>query len=436
MPDAPTSWTPRVVIVGGGFGGLMAARRLRNAPVEVLLIDRRNYHLFQPLLYQVATASLSPANVATPIRRVLRRQANATVVLAEVEAIDLERRILRARGRDVSYDYLVIASGAETSYFDHPEFSAYAPGLKDLDDAVDIRRRVLLAFEEAELETDPERRRARLTFVIVGGGPTGVELAGAIAETAQYTLPEDFRSIDTRSARVLLVEAADRLLGTMPAGLAVRALRDLEALGVEVRLGQLVEDVAAGQVTVAGETIATDNVIWAAGVQATGLLRSLGVPLDRAGRVPVGPDLSIAHRPEVFVVGDAARAVDPKSREPVPGVAQGAIQMGRFVADIIHREARKGPAPRPVFRYRDKGTMATIGRGRAVAALGRLEIAGFPGWVIWGLVHIFFLIGFRTKAIVFLEWLWYYVIFERGMRLITGYRPPPGPDPGNGRRPD
>jgi NADH:ubiquinone reductase (H+-translocating) len=417
---------PRVVIVGGGFAGLEAAKGLRRSPVDVALFDRNNYHLFQPLLYQVAAAVLSPAEIAEPIRKILSRQRNCRVYLNRVQAVDLARRRIVHEGGETRYDYLVLATGATHSYFGNDHWARHAPGLKTIDDALEIRRRVLLAFEEAEQEADDLARQAKLTFVIVGGGPTGVELAGALKEIAARTIPSDFRNIDTTTARVVLLEGGERLLQGMPPELSARARRDLERLGVEVRTGTLVTEVDAGGVRIGREFLPAENVLWAAGVEASPLARSLGVPLDPRGRVVVGRDLSLPEHPEVFVLGDLARVEDPRYRDGVPGVAQAAIQGGRHVARLIDREARL-PAgerqPRPVFRYRDRGDMATIGRNQAVAVIAGRRYAGWPAWLLWGLVHIMVLIGFRAKVAVMWNWLWNFVAYNKGARLITGSPP-------------
>jgi NADH dehydrogenase len=418
---------PRVVIVGGGFGGINAARELASAPVEVTLIDRCNYHLFQPLLYQVATATLSPADIASPIRKVLKRQANATVVLAEATAVDPGRRRVRTDLGDIPFDWLVLAAGATHSYFSNDAWATHAPGLKSIDDATEIRRRFLLAFESAELERDPEARRSQLTFVVVGAGPTGVELAGALSEIARETIPRDFRMVDTTTARIVLVEALDRVLPAMDERSSESALRALESLGVEVLLGARVTSIDDGGVAVGDQRIAAGNVFWAAGVQASPLGHSLGVELDRAGRVRVGPDLAIPGHPTIFVIGDQAHVVDPATGDMVPGVAQGAIQGGRYVAGVIAAEVgaasrgREAP-PREPFRYHDRGTMATIGRNKAVAEVHGLRLRGVAAWFLWALVHITFLISFRNRAAVMLGWLWSYLFFDRGARLITGAR--------------
>ena len=412
---------PEVLIVGGGFAGLNVAQGLKNAPVSVLLIDKHNYHLFQPLLYQVATAVLSEDNIAAPIRKVLRRQQNATVALAELGGVDLKRKVVMGPRGERRYDYLILATGVEPSYFGHDEFKPLAPGLKNLDDAIEIRRRILLAFEEAEFEADAASRQGKLTFVVVGGGPTGVELAGSILETATQTIPTEFRHVDTRTARVILVEGGDRLLKALPEGMGTRAQRDLEAMGVDIRLNSYVTSVDAEGVMIGDERVSAENVLWAAGVQGAPISQTLGVELDRAGRVVVGTDLSVPGHPEVFVIGDAAHAIDAKTDQPVPGVAQGAIQMGRFVADIISCEVQGADhSGRPAFSYRDKGSMATIGRGKAVASIKGRTLGGLLGWLGWGLIHIMFLVGFRTKVEVMVEWFWNYLAHERGSRLITG----------------
>jgi len=406
---------PRVVIVGGGFGGLYAARELAGAPLRLTVVDRRNHHLFQPLLYQVATAALNPADIAAPIRRMLRRQRNAEVALAEVRGVDLAgRRVLVSDG-EIAYDRLIVATGATHSYFGHPEWARDAPGLKSVEDALEIRRRLLTAYEQAERETDPERQRAWLTFVVIGAGPTGVELAGAIAEIAHHALAADFRHIAPEKSRILLLEAAPRVLPPYPAELSASAERQLRRLGVEVRTGTPVTGLDDTGVEIAGERIAARTVLWAAGVEASPLARSLGASLDRAGRVRVNPDLTLPGHPEVAVIGDLA-SLD-QDGEPVPGVAQAAIQEGRHAARNILRSLRGDP---PIaFRYRDRGSMATIGRASAVADFGRLRLSGAIAWLSWLFVHILFLIGFRNRAAVILQWAWSYLTFDRGARLIT-----------------
>jgi NADH dehydrogenase len=427
----------RVVIVGGGFGGLYAAKALRHAPVQITLVDRRNYHVFQPLLYQVATAALNPADIAYPIRSVLRHQKNANVILGEVQSIDLEKKIVRLADSDLAYDYLILATGATHSYFGHAEWEQAAPGLKTIEDALEIRRRVLVAFENAERETDAEAQKAWLTFVIVGAGPTGVELAGALSEIARHTMTRDFRRINPSSARVILLEGKERVLPVYPPSLSAKAEEQLQGLGVEVVTNATVTSVNDREVHVipsvsdgpggAGGappgrqvpryarddmTIAARTVLWAAGVQASPLARSLGAPLDRAGRVMVEPDLTVPFHPEAFVIGDLAEV------EGVPGVAPAAIQEGQHAAENIVR-AINGQ-PRRAFRYRDKGSLATIGRAAGVADFGRLKLSGFLAWFAWLAVHIFFLIGFRNRLLVMLQWAWAYVTYQRGARLITG----------------
>ncbi|HEX6132928.1 MAG TPA: NAD(P)/FAD-dependent oxidoreductase [Longimicrobiales bacterium] len=409
---------PHVVIVGGGFGGLYAARELRRAPVRVTVIDRRNFHLFQPLLYQVATASLSPADIASPIRSILRKQRNTQVWLGEVSDVDVAAREVRMEdGTSAHYDYLILATGATHAYFGHDEWSQDAPGLKTVDDATEMRRRFLLAFESAEREADPEARRRLLTFVIVGAGPTGVELAGAMAEIARQVMPQDFRAIDTTTTRILLLEGLDRVLPTYPPDLSAKARRQLEKLGVEVRTNSLVTDIGDGYVMIGDERIGAENVFWAAGVSASKLGARLGVETDRAGRVLVQPDCTIPGHPEVFVVGDLA-LLKREDGTPVPGVAQGAIQMGKHAARQILRDLEGKRRER--FHYVDKGDLATIGRAAAVARLGKLRLSGFVAWVIWVVVHIMYLIGFRNRVIVMLQWAWAYLTYHRGIRLITG----------------
>lgn len=412
---------PKVLVIGGGFGGLNVVKGLKNAPVDITLVDRRNHHVFQPLLYQVATAELEPANIAAPIRSILAKQANVAVGLAEVRGVDLARKVVLLPRGEMAYDYLVIASGVQQSYFGHDEYRPLAPGLKTIDDALEIRRRILLAFEAAEWEADPEARSAKLTFVIVGGGPTGVELSGAIMDVATRSLPKEFRHIDTRTARVILVQGGGRLLPAMPADLSEKAQRDLEKSGVEVRLNSYVTAVTEEGVKVGEEQIAATNVFWAAGVHGQPLVETLGVDLDRASRIVVGPDLSIPGHPQVFAIGDAAYAIDAKTGQPVPGMAQGAIQTGKFVAEIIRCDMQDvAPQERPAFSYTDKGSMAIVGRGKAVAAMGRLHLSGFVGWLSWGGLHVLFLVGFRRKFVTATEWVRSYLFGQRYARLITG----------------
>ncbi len=412
----PPPGAPRIVLVGAGFAGLNAARALAGRPVQVTVLDRRNHHLFQPLLYQVATAALSPGDIAAPIRHVLRHQRNAEVLLGDVARVDVAARaVVLDDGTRVPYDALVVATGATHSYFGHDDWAPLAPGLKTLEDALEIRRRVLSAYERAERESDPAARTALLTFVIVGAGPTGVELAGALAEIARHTLTADFRHIAPESARVILLELAPRVLPTYPERLSEAARRQLERIGVEVRTGAQVTAIDPEGVEIAGERIASRTVLWAAGVAASPLARGLGVALDRSGRVEVRPDLSIPGHPEVFVAGDLARIV--QDGVPVPGVAPAAIQAGRRAARNALQRVRGRPTR--AFRYRDKGTLATIGRAAAVGKVRGIELTGLPAWLAWLGVHIAFLIGFRNRVAVLLEWAWSYATFKRGARLIT-----------------
>jgi NADH dehydrogenase len=413
---------PHVCIVGGGFAGLAAAKALAGAPVDVTLVDRRNHHVFQPLLYQVATASLSPADISAPIRSVVRGQENCQVVLVEITAVDVDGRRLVVEGGHIHYDYLVLAAGATHAYFGHDDWAPIAPGLKTLEDATELRRRILLAFETAEYEGSDDARRAVLTFGIVGAGPTGVELAGAIKEIAGQTIPEDYKHIDTRTTRVILFEGGPRVLPPFPEALSARAQRDLERMGVEVRVNSLVTNVTAEGIYIGEEFIPVRNVFWAAGVKASGLGATLGVPLDRAGRVKVGPDLTIPGHPEVFVTGDMAAATSADTGKPVPGVAQGGLQMGHYAGAHIARETsgRATSADRKPFVYRDKGSMAVIGKAKAVAQIGRLEVGGFVAWFLWGAIHIAFLIGFRNRVQVLLSWFWNWLLNARDARLITG----------------
>lgn len=416
---------PRVVIVGGGFGGLYCARQLARAPVRVTLIDRRNHHLFQPLLYQVATAALNPSDIAQPIRAVLRRQANAQVLMADVAAIDAAgRRLWLSEGEELAFDYLVLATGATHSYFGQDDWQAQAPGLKTLDDAIEIRKRILCAFEEAERAALELAEHAPwLTFVVVGGGPTGVELAGAITEVAFHTLKRDFRHIDPKRARVLLLEGTGSVLGTYPPFLRDKAAQQLRKLGVDVRVDTQVVAIDHEGVTVrtphGREHIGARTVLWAAGVAASPLARALGVPLDRAGRVAVIPTLNPPGHDRIFVIGDLA-AVRQEDGTLVPGVAPAAMQEGRYVARAIRARVQQKPGWERPFRYRDKGSLATIGRRKAVALLpGGLKLWGLTAWLSWLFIHIFFLIGFRNRIVVMFEWFWAYVTFQRGARLIT-----------------
>ena len=409
---------PNVVIVGAGFAGIYAAKSLGKAPVKITVVDKHNHHLFQPMLYQVATAGLSESDIASPIRSVLRHQANTQVLLGEVtEVRPNKREISLGDGSILSYDYLILAAGARHSYFGHDDWEILAPGLKSLEDADEIRRRVLLAFERAEREPDATRRHAHLTFVVVGGGATGVEVAGALAEIRSYALRRDFRRIDPREATVMLLEGGPRILPTYPPELSQRAKEQLRRLGVEVRESMLVTDVRPGFVSAAGWTIPTGTVVWAAGNVASPLLKSLDVPLDRQGRVLVEPDCTAPGHPEIFVLGDAAAYVH-QGEQILPGIAPVAIQMGQYAARTIQGDL--AGRPRVHFSYWDKGQLAVIGRGRAVADLGRFRFGGFFAWLVWIFVHIFFLIGFRNRLLVLFEWAWAYFTYERGARLITG----------------
>lgn len=408
---------PHVVILGAGFGGLNAAIGLRSTPVDVTVVDRRNYHLFQPLLYQVATAGLSPAQIAMPIRRVLSRQKNATVLMEKVEGVDTASQTVITENRRIPYDFLVVATGARHAYFGHDEWEADAPGLKTIPDATEIRGRILAAFERAEATDDPYLRADLLTFVVVGGGPTGVELAGAIVELARKAIVHDFRNIDSASARVILVEAGERILPSFPEELSAKAKRQLERLGVEVRLGAAVTRCDRDGVSLAnGHEISAASVLWAAGVMASRAAKWLDVPADRAGRVVVDERLHVPGRNGVYVIGDTA-AVKGTGGRPVPGVAPAAKQMGRYVARLIKNKL-SGTAVEP-FRYRDYGNLATIGRKAAVADLGWLHLSGFFAWLLWSFAHLFFLVGFRNRLVVFLDWAWAYATFDRGARLIT-----------------
>lgn len=407
---------PHVVIVGGGFGGLAAARALARASVDVTLVDRKNHHVFQPLLYQVAAAGLSPAEIASPIRRILRRQRNLRVLLGEVTAIDPAARKLRMEASALDYDFLVLAAGVTHSYFGNQAWELHAPGLKTIEDALEIRRRALVAFEQAERCDDPEARRQWLTFAVIGGGPTGVEMAGAFAEIARHTLPRDFRRIDPRTARVVLIESGARVLQAYPESLAQRAQAQLEQLGVQVWTGSPVTAIEAGLVRVGADRLAARTIVWAAGVQGSPLGASLGVPLDRAGRVRVDPDLRVPGHPSLFVIGDLASL--EQGGRGVPGVAPAAMQMGAHAGANVVRAVRGEPlAP---FRYRDKGSLATIGRRRAVAVFGRVRLSGLPAWLAWLGVHVFFLIGFRNRLVVLLTWAWAYASYDRSARLILG----------------
>ncbi|MCI0524020.1 MAG: NAD(P)/FAD-dependent oxidoreductase [Acidobacteria bacterium] len=409
---------PHVVIIGAGFGGLTAAQSLKRAPVRITVVDRTNHHLFQPLLYQVAMAGLSPADIAAPIRSILRKQKNVTVLLDEATDVDFDEQVVKLRDTELKYDYLALATGGGASYFGHEEWEKFAPGLKDLDDAVEIRRRVLMAFEAAEKEPDAERRRELMTFVVVGGGPTGVELAGAIAELARFVLARDFRNIHSEAAEILLLEAGPKILPSFAPDLSESAQRQLIDLGVRVRTGAHVTNIDEHGVYLGQEMIKSATVIWGAGVRATALTARLGVPLDRAGRVLIEPDLTVPGRRNVFAIGDMAYL--EQDGKPLPGVSPVAMQMGRHVARNIKNDLAGKPPEK--FRYFDKGSMATIGRKAAIAELGKLHLSGFLAWMAWLMVHIFFLIGFRNRFVVIFNWAWSYFTYQRGARLITGRR--------------
>jgi NADH dehydrogenase len=415
----------RVVILGGGFGGLSAAQKLKHAPVDVTLIDRCNFHLFQPLLYQVATGSLSPANISGPLRQVLKHNKNTTVVLGEAVDIDPQKHQVILSDGAIGYDTLIVATGSSHQYFGHDEWEKFAPGLKTIEDATDMRSRILLAFEAAERETDPEKLKEWMTFVIVGAGPTGAELAGALGEIANDTLKHDFRRINPTEAQIILVEGTDRVLPTYPPKLSEAARKMLERLKVTVRTGAMVTDVKAHSVTIKSgdhsEIIPTRTILWAAGVLASplglALAKRLGVKTDRAGRVIVDPDMTIPGHPEIFVIGDLS-SFTHQTGKPLPGVAQPAIQQGRYVAKVIERRLRGEKMP--PFRYFDKGNLATIGRGAAVADLNFMTLAGLPAWLVWIFIHLMYIVEFQNRLLVFLQWMWLYVTFDRSARLITG----------------
>lgn len=414
----------RVVIVGGGFAGLNAARALKRAAVRITLVDRRNFHLFQPLLYQVATGGLSPANIAAPLRSIVERQANCHVLMGEVRGFDVANHFVFIDGKSIPYDTLVVAAGARHSYFGHPEWEAAAPGLKSIEDATRIRRRILTAFEMAENESDVDRRRTLLTFVVVGGGPTGVEMAGTLAEIARHTLKHEFRNIDPSDAQIMLVEAGERILPAYPPDLSAKAQHSLERLGVVVRTKTMVVDLESDYVTLkfggTEEKLATQTIVWAAGVEASPLSRMLaestGSKLDRAGRIVVEPDLTLPGHPEIFVLGDMAN-YSHHGVQPLPGVAPVAIQQGKFAAKCL--KARLRGKPQPQFRYRDFGNMATIGRSAAVADFGKLHFSGFIAWMMWLVVHLLNLVSFRNRLLVVVQWAWNYLTHDRSARLIT-----------------
>jgi NADH:ubiquinone reductase (H+-translocating) len=411
---------PRVVIVGAGFGGLSAAKTLAKADMRVTLVDRRNHHLFQPLLYQVATAGLSPGQIATPIRTILRKQKNAEVLLGTVNGIDAGRHLVQLDGHEINYDYLVIATGARHSYFGRDDWEKFAPGLKSLEDATELRKRILLAFEKAELETDEEARKRLLTFVVIGAGPTGVEMAGAIAELAHRALASDFRAIDPHAARVILVEAGPRALSTFPEDLSAYSEKALTRLGVEPMMNTRVTEIdESGVMLEESGRIPSACVIWAAGVAASPVAKWLGVEADGARRVPVNADLTVTDHPEIFAIGDCAQAKG-KDGKPLPGLAPVAKQQGEYVGRLLTKIAKDRNAERPAFKYQDFGALATVGRKIAIADFGRIKLKGFIGWLTWGLAHIYFLIGFRNRFSVALDWTWSYLTFERGARLITG----------------
>ncbi len=417
IPGSVPAVMPRVVIIGAGFGGLQAARALSNAPVHVTVIDRQNHHLFQPLLYWVATAGLSPADISSPIRGILRKQKNAEVLLAEVTGVDLQQQRVLMGDRALPYDYLVLATGARENYFGHPEWERYAPGLKSVVDATSIRRKILLAFEAAELENDPEKIKKLLTFVLVGAGPTGVEMAGAIAELAHKALAPDFRHIDTTLTRIVLLEAAPRILGAFPESLARKTQKKLASMGVEVRTNAPVSEIDEHGVVVAGERIPTKTIIWTAGVSASSAGKWLDAEVDRAGRVKVASDLSVPGYPNVFVIGDTASAT--QDAKPLPGVAPVAMQGGRYVASVIAHRVAAGKQPNKPFHYRDKGNLATVGRSYAIVDIGKIRLTGFIAWVIWLVVHIYYLIGFRNRLVALFQWAWTYLTYSRSARLIT-----------------
>lgn len=411
---------PHIIVLGAGFGGLTFAKEFPTHLARVTVVDRQNHHLFQPLLYQVATAGLAAPDIAQPIRTILRNKPNLVVLMAEVQSVDVEKREVKLTDGTLHYDYLVIALGGQTGYFGRNEWNEFAPGLKTLDDAQRLRRNMLLAYERAERETDAQRRRELMTTVVVGGGPTGVELAGTFAELARTVLYRDFDHIDPRQARIILVEGGDRVLGTFDPELSASAQRQLEGLGVEVRLSTRVTAIRAGEVEFGGETVRAGNIVWAAGVAASPVTKTLGAELDRAGRIKVAPDLSVPGHPRVFAVGDIAALTD-RNGVVVPGVCQGGMQGGAHVAKLIARELRGGdPAQREAFAYRDKGSMATIGRSRAIAEIGKLHLSGIPAWLAWLGLHLFFLIGFRNRLSVLLQWTYSYFSYRRGARIILG----------------
>jgi NADH:ubiquinone reductase (H+-translocating) len=414
---------PRVIIVGAGFGGLVAAQRIARLPVQVIVVDKKNHHTFQPLLYQVATAGLSPGEIAAPIRSILRARSNVEVLLEEVLDFDLEKKDVITKEQVLSYDFLIVASGAAHAYFGHEEWEPLAPGLKTIEDALEIRRRVLLAFELAERQAAEGHHFSPLQFVVIGGGPTGVELAGTLAEIARHAMNHEFQNIDPRQSRILLIEGGSRVLPAYSEELSRKAEDQLRHLGVEVRTSSMVTNVEPGAVWIGNEKIPSPVVLWAAGVAASPLGRKLGVPIDRAGRVLVQPDLSIPEHAEVFVIGDLAALADEHGKM-LPGVAPVAMQQGNWVAQTIARDLEN--QPRRNFHYHDKGSLATIGRAAAVAQIGKFELSGYFAWLAWLFIHILFLIGFRNRLLVMIQWAWSYLTYERGARLITGSDELPG----------
>lgn len=424
MTDRPRDeGAHHVVVVGAGFGGLAVARELGGTPVRVTLIDRRNYHLFQPLLYQVATAVLSPSEIAEPVRRILRRHKNVTVLLGELEDVDTQRREIIVDGKTIPYDTLVLATGATHSYFGHPEWEQHAPGLKTLEDARRIRSNVLLAFERAEMETDPRARERLMTFAVIGGGPTGVEMAGAISGVARQALAREFRNIDPSAARILLIEAAPRILGSFPEDLASYAENALRKLGVTVLVGRPVADISAEGVTVGAEFIPTATVVWGAGVQASPVGRWLRRQTDRVGHVQVNPDLSVPGLDGVYAIGDVALAHD-EGGKPLPGLAQVAHQQGRYLGRALKDLILRGRRPAP-FRFRSRGNLAVIGRNAAVVQWDSVKLKGFAAWLVWGIAHVYLLVGFQNRLIVTLRWLWAYLTYQRGTRIIAQDSAPP-----------
>ncbi len=411
---------PHIVILGAGFGGLTFCEHFPNTSARLTLVDRQNHHLFQPLLYQVASAGLSAPDIAQPIRSILSDKPNITVLMDAVTDINLKERQITSASNVLHYDYLVFALGGMTSYFGHPEWEQFAPGLKSLDDAMRIRREVLYAFENAEDEPDPKRVQQLLTIVVVGGGPTGVELAGTFAELARYVLTKDFRHIDPRRAKIILIEASPRVLAQFPESLSAKTVEQLQALGVEVRTATRVKNITKGRVELETGEILAENIIWAAGVAASPLTKKIGVPLDKGGRVLVNPDLSLPEHPEVFAIGDMALVLDENGK-PVPGVSPAAMQMAQHVSGIIDDELVWGRKERKPFKYWDKGTMATIGRSAAVAKIGRFEFSGFIAWLMWLVIHLIFLVGFRNKISVLMQWTYSYFTYKRGARIITGH---------------